>query len=102
MKMLPTLISAGLLALALAPAGAQAPALPADVYPESRFRLPLPKRDDFDDAGKKVFDRIVDPARNSLVGLQGPAGIRLASPRLATSWRTPTIICDTKPASATG
>jgi len=45
--------------------------------------LPLPSRDEFDDYGKKVYDRIVDPSRNSLVGLQGPAGIRLASPRLA-------------------
>jgi 4-carboxymuconolactone decarboxylase len=65
-------------------AQAQAPtALPKDVYADSRFRLPLPKRDDMDDAGKKVYDRIADPGRNSLVGLQGPAGIRLASPQLA-------------------
>lgn len=63
---------------------AQAPtALPKDVYADSRFRLPLPKRDEMDDAGKKVYDRIADPSRNSLVGLQGPAGIRLASPQLA-------------------
>ena len=65
-------------------AQAQAPtALPKDVYADSRFRLPLPKRDEMDDAGKKVYDRIADPSRNSLVGLQGPAGIRLASPQLA-------------------
>jgi 4-carboxymuconolactone decarboxylase len=73
----------GLTALLLIPIRAQAPVLPADIYPDSRFRLPLPKRDDYDDAGKKVFDRIADPSRNSLVGLQGPAGIRLASPKLA-------------------
>jgi 4-carboxymuconolactone decarboxylase len=30
--------------------------LPADVYPESRNRFPLPKREDMDDYGKKVFD----------------------------------------------
>ncbi len=65
-------------------AQAQAPtALPKDVYPDSRFRLPLPNREEMDEAGRKVYDRIVDPRRNSLVGLQGPAGIRLASPRLA-------------------
>jgi 4-carboxymuconolactone decarboxylase len=65
-------------------AQAQAPtALPKDVYADSRFRLPLPRRDEMDDAGKKVYDRIADPGRNSLVGLQGPSGIRLASPRLA-------------------
>ena len=30
-----------------------------DVYPESGFRLPLPKRDDLDDYGKKVYDKTV-------------------------------------------
>jgi len=66
------------------PAGAQTPApLPRDVYPDSRFRLPLPKRADFDDYGKKVFDELADPGRRSLVGLQGPSGIRLYSPRVA-------------------
>jgi 4-carboxymuconolactone decarboxylase len=65
-------------------AQAQAPTeLPKDVYPDSRFRLPLPKREEMDDEGKKVYDRIADPGRNSLVGLQGPAGIRLASPHIA-------------------
>src|ERR1700691_2434515 len=73
-----------LLVALLAPLGAQAPtALPKDVYPDSRFRLPLPKRDELDDYGKKVYDRLADPGRKSLVGLQGPAGIRLASPRVA-------------------
>jgi 4-carboxymuconolactone decarboxylase len=60
----------------------QAP-LPHDVYPDSRFRLPLPKRADMDDYGKKVFDELADPGRFSLVGLQGPAGIRLYSPKVA-------------------
>ena len=67
-------------------AQAQAPAaLPKDVYPDSRFRLPLPKREEMDEFGKKVYDRIADPGRNSLVGMQGPAGIRLASPRIANA-----------------
>ncbi len=57
--------------------------MPKDVYPDSRFRLPLPKRDDFDDEGRKVFDRIADPNSKRLAGLQGPAGIRLADPKLA-------------------
>jgi 4-carboxymuconolactone decarboxylase len=57
--------------------------LPADVYPDSRNRLPLPKREDFDDYGKKVFDQVVDPSRKTLVGLQGPGGIRLHSPKVA-------------------
>lgn len=31
-------------------------ALPADVYPDSRDRLPLPRREDMDDFGKSVLD----------------------------------------------
>jgi len=58
-------------------------ALPKDVYPDSRFRLPLPKRDDMDDYGKRVFDMLADPSRRSLVGLNGPAGIRMYDPRVA-------------------
>ena len=61
---------------------AQSP-LPPDVYADSRFRLPLPKKEDMDDYGKKVFDMMLDPNRRSLVGLQGPAGIRLYSPKVA-------------------
>ncbi len=73
------------LAAMIVPASlAQAPiALPKDVYPDSRFRLSLPKREEMDDYGKNVYDRLADPERKSLVGLQGPAGIRLASPRVA-------------------
>lgn len=58
-------------------------ALPEDVYPASGFRLPLPKREDLDDFGKTVYDKIVDPARPKLAGLRGPSGIRLHSPILA-------------------
>jgi 4-carboxymuconolactone decarboxylase len=58
-------------------------ALPKDVYPDSRFRLPLAKRDDLDDYGKRVFDMLADPSRRSLVGLNGPAGIRMYDPRVA-------------------
>jgi 4-carboxymuconolactone decarboxylase len=65
-------------------AEAQAPtALPKDVYPDSRFRLPLAKREEMDEAGKKIYDRIAAPGRVSLVGLQGPAGIRMNSPEIA-------------------
>jgi 4-carboxymuconolactone decarboxylase len=49
---------------------------PADVYPDSRDRLPLPKRGDMDEYGKKVLDDL--PA-----GKQLPAtvhSIRLYSP----------------------
>ena len=57
--------------------------LPKDVYPESRFRLPLPKREDFDEEGKKIFDKRVGKGARSIRGLMGPSGIRLHSPKLA-------------------
>jgi len=63
-------------------------ALPKDVYPDSRFRLPLPKREDLDYYGKRVFDTMVDPGRRSLVGLNGPAGIRMYDPRVADMMNT--------------
>ena len=63
-------------------------ALPKDVYPDSRFRLPLPKREDLDDYGKRVFDTLVDPGRRSLVGLNGPAGIRMYDPKVADMMNT--------------
>lgn len=57
--------------------------LPEDVYPESGFRLPLPKREDFDEYGKTVYDKRVGPGARTLRGLRGPYGIFLHSPRLA-------------------
>ena len=65
---------------------ASAGTLPKDVYPDSRNRLPLIKREDMDDLGKKVYDETVADAR-TLAGLQGPGGIRLYSPRVAASSR---------------
>lgn len=52
--------------------------LPPDVDPQSGFRLPLPKREDLDDAGRRAYDRAVTPGR-TIVGLRGPGGIRLYS-----------------------
>lgn len=63
---------------------ADAPAgLPSDVYADSRNRLPLVKRDDLDDAGKKLYDGANNGT--SLAGLQGPGGLRLWSPPLAAA-----------------
>ncbi len=56
---------------------------PQDIYPESGYRLPLPKRDDFDEDGKNIFDKISHPDRRRLAGMRGPSGIRLQSPKLA-------------------
>jgi 4-carboxymuconolactone decarboxylase len=56
--------------------------MPSDIDPQSGFRLPLPKRDDLDEAGKKTYDRGTTPGA-TIAGLQGPAGIQLFSPKTA-------------------
>jgi len=54
--------------------------MPSDIDPQSGFRLPLPKREDLDDAGKAHYDRVAAPGA-SIAGLQGPSGIGLYSPK---------------------
>ena len=49
--------------------------MPPDIDPQSGFRLPLPKREDLDEARKKIYDNASKPG--SLAGLQGPSGIQL-------------------------
>ena len=61
--------------------------LPPDIDPASRCRLPLPDRDALDDAGKRTYDSLADPAGGSLAGLQGPGGIRLHSPEVSRGLR---------------
>jgi 4-carboxymuconolactone decarboxylase len=56
--------------------------LPADVFPESRNRLPAVKREALDVKGQQAYDGIVGDARR-LTGLQGPGGVRLHSPDVA-------------------
>jgi 4-carboxymuconolactone decarboxylase len=58
-------------------------ALPDDVHPDSRCRLPLARRDALDERGQAVFDHLTDARTTSLVGLPGPTGIRLHSPEVA-------------------
>lgn len=62
------------------PKQAAAAAVHQGVDPQSGFRLPLPKREDLDDLGKKLYDQYATPNPQSLAGLRGPAGIRLYSP----------------------
>ena len=62
--------------------GSAMTALPKDIHPESRSRLPLPKREALDEQGKRVYDSVLDPRRPTLAGFQGPAGIWLHSPRV--------------------
>jgi 4-carboxymuconolactone decarboxylase len=54
---------------------------PPDIDPQSGFRLPLPKREDLDDAGRRSYDRATTPGK-TMVGLHGPGGIRLYSTRI--------------------
>src|SRR5216683_4063871 len=58
------------------------PNMPSDIDPQSGFRLPLPKRDDLDEAGKKAYDRGSAPG-GTIAGLQGPAGVQLFTPKIA-------------------
>jgi len=52
--------------------------LPSDIYPDSRSRVPLIKRDQLDAVGQQIYDETAGDGR-SIVGLQGPGGIQLYS-----------------------
>jgi putative methionine-R-sulfoxide reductase with GAF domain/alkylhydroperoxidase family enzyme len=62
---------------------ARADGYPADVDPQSGCRLRLPRRDELDPDGQRIYDRLADPAGGSLRGLRGPGGIQLHSPELS-------------------
>jgi 4-carboxymuconolactone decarboxylase len=57
--------------------------IPDDIDPESRCRLALPKRDEMDDEGRRLYDEVATPTGVNIRGLIGPAGIQLHSPKLA-------------------
>jgi 4-carboxymuconolactone decarboxylase len=56
---------------------------PADADPMSGCRLPLPRREELDDAGQRIYDSLADPKGGTLRGLRGPGGILLHSPELS-------------------
>jgi 4-carboxymuconolactone decarboxylase len=56
---------------------------PADIDPESGCRLPLPKREELDEAAQAIYDRLATPGSGNLRGLRGPGGIQLHSPELS-------------------
>lgn len=62
--------------------------LPSDVYPESRNRLPLIKREELGPATQAIFDNLSKPNTESLVGLRGPGGIRLHSQKASEYTQT--------------
>ena len=56
---------------------------PKDIDPLSGCRLPLPKREELDDAGQRVCDSLADPQGGTIRGVRGPGGIMLHSPELS-------------------
>ncbi len=52
--------------------------MPSDIDPQSGFRLPLPKREELDEVGRRAYDRGATPGR-TIAGLQGPSGVQLYS-----------------------
>jgi len=64
---------------------AKATVMPPDVYPESGCRLPLVKREDLDENGKKQYDSQMGrkASGRSVAGLRGPGGLNLYSPKAA-------------------
>jgi len=56
--------------------------VPKDVYPESGYRLPLVKKEDLDDYGKRVYEQAFGSGGRSLVGARGPFGIYMNSPKV--------------------
>jgi 4-carboxymuconolactone decarboxylase len=56
---------------------------PDDIDPESRCRLPLPRREALSEDARAAYDRLAAPGDGNLRGLRGPGGIQLHSPELA-------------------
>src|SRR6266481_3636028 len=56
---------------------------PEDVDPKSGCKLPLPRREQLDDAGQRTYDSLADPKGGTIRGLRGPGGILLHSPELS-------------------
>jgi 4-carboxymuconolactone decarboxylase len=56
---------------------------PAEIDRESGCRVPLPRREDLDTEGQKIFDYYTSGTNEVLRGLRGPAGIWLHSPKMA-------------------
>jgi 4-carboxymuconolactone decarboxylase len=62
--------------------------LPKDVFPDSRSRLPVVKREDLDERGKQAYDEAVSGATAGS-GPQGAAAIRLHASGVNARWASP-------------
>jgi 4-carboxymuconolactone decarboxylase len=69
-----------------APAPARSATLPADVQPDSLNRLPVVKREQMDEEGKKVYDHVAG-GTGKIASPTGPASIGLYSPGAAEPLR---------------
>jgi 4-carboxymuconolactone decarboxylase len=56
---------------------------PKDIDPQSGCRLPLPRREELDADGQRIYDSLTDPNGGTLRGLRGPGGILLHCPELS-------------------
>lgn len=70
------------------PAPRSEEALPKDVSPDSRNRLPLIRREELDDRGKRAYDTAAGDS-NSRSGPQGAAEIRLHGTGTDVRWAAP-------------
>jgi 4-carboxymuconolactone decarboxylase len=64
------------------PPASPAAALPKDIDPQSFSRLPVVKRDDLDQDGKRIYDMLAG-GEGKTVTPTGPAAISLYSPKVA-------------------
>jgi 4-carboxymuconolactone decarboxylase len=60
-------------------------AFPADIDAQSYSRLPLIKREDLDESGKKIYDAVAAP--NKTAPASGPVAVSLYSPKVAEAMR---------------
>ena len=56
-----------------------------DIDPESGCRLPLPRREDLDEEGRRAYDRLADPDGGTLRGLQRSGRHPTAQPRIVAA-----------------
>lgn len=61
--------------------------MPPDIDAQSGCRLPLRKREELDEVGRRAYDRANTPGK-TIVGLRGPAGLHLYSTKTVEAHNT--------------